>query len=273
MAFNDLLSTSFLFSVAIIIILIGGIFAYVSYRMSEQDHKISSMIGLISTMAEELQFFRSKLSQRQGQSQDQDQQGGFFKQENVDQIHTIPILDPNNLITGATSLIPVSDDEDESESETDSGSDSEDDNNESDSEEDEEDEEDEEYELDEIVDLEEPLQISRNNMDEDKHSDTNNIKSIHLEEPIELNVFNHELEQEHEHEHEHEQEHEHEHEHIDDLLANDLKNISITDLEDTNKKTEYKKMSINKLREVVTEKGILADASKLKKNDLLKLLD
>jgi hypothetical protein len=31
-------------------------------------------------------------------------------------------------------------------------------------------------------------------------------------------------------------------------------------------------MSITKLREVVVEKGIIADASKLKKNDLLKLL-
>jgi hypothetical protein len=31
-------------------------------------------------------------------------------------------------------------------------------------------------------------------------------------------------------------------------------------------------MSLNKLREVVVEKGLVSDASKLKKNDLLKLL-
>ena len=55
MAISDILSTSFLFSIAIIIILIGGIFAYVSYRMGEQDHKLNSMIGLVSTMAEESQ--------------------------------------------------------------------------------------------------------------------------------------------------------------------------------------------------------------------------
>jgi hypothetical protein len=55
-------------------------------------------------------------------------------------------------------------------------------------------------------------------------------------------------------------------------LASDLKTISITDLEDTNKKTDYKKMSITKLREIAVEKGIVSDASKLKKNDLLKLL-
>jgi hypothetical protein len=37
-------------------------------------------------------------------------------------------------------------------------------------------------------------------------------------------------------------------------------------------KVDYKKMSINKLREVAVEKGIVVDASKLKKNDILKLL-
>ena len=61
MAFLDILSTSFLFSIAIII-LIGGIFAYVNFRMGEQDHKLNSMIGLVSSMAGESQYFRSKLN-------------------------------------------------------------------------------------------------------------------------------------------------------------------------------------------------------------------
>ena len=38
------------------------------------------------------------------------------------------------------------------------------------------------------------------------------------------------------------------------------------------KKPDYKKMSLSKLKEVIVEKGIVADASKLKKNDILKLL-
>jgi hypothetical protein len=260
MAFNDLLSTSFLFSVAIIIILIGGIFAYVSYRMSEQDHKITSMVGLISTMAEELQFFRSKLSQSQ------EQQGGLQQQQQqhvTEQRHTIPVLDPNNLVTGVTTLISVSDDESGSDNDSESDSDSEsDDDLESESEKSESD--DENYELDEIVDLEEQLQMkeSTNKVDEkieeDKYSDINNIKSIHLEEAIDLNCFEHE--------------HDLEHEHMEELLSSDLKTISITDLEDTNKKTDYKKMSITKLREEVVKNGIVIDASKLKKGELLKLL-
>jgi hypothetical protein len=266
MAFTDLLSTSFLFSVAIIIILIGGIFAYVSYRMSEQDHKISSMVGLISTMAEELQFFRSKLSQTQSAGQI------LLPEETSEHIHRIPILDPNNLITRATSLIPVSDDEDDDDDE-DLESESESESEDGDGDEDgDEDGEGDEFELDEVVDLEETLQLENpsqiltsniNDIDENyEKSDeikSSDIKSIHLEEPIELNVFSH-------------GEHEHDHDHSLDILASDLKTISITDLEDTNKKTDYKKLAINKLREIVIEKGIVADASKLKKSDLLKLL-
>ena len=55
MAIFDLFNVSFLFSIGIIIILIGGIFTYVSYRMSEQDHKLSSMVKLVSILAQDLQ--------------------------------------------------------------------------------------------------------------------------------------------------------------------------------------------------------------------------
>jgi hypothetical protein len=62
-----------------------------------------------------------------------------------------------------------------------------------------------------------------------------------------------------------------------DNFNNVLKNISISDLgdgvEDSHTaKSDYKKMSLNKLREVVVNKGFLPDASKLKKNEILKML-
>lgn len=254
MAFNDLLSTSFLFSIAIIIILIGGIFAYVSYRMSEQDHKISSMLGLISTMAGELQFFRSKLTENKKQVQEEEEEKEEEKRETI-------ILDPNNLIAGQI-LISVSDDEEEDEDDTDE--------EDEDDEEDEEDDEDieeldfdksEEGDLEEIIELEQSI-LNLEDITEDIIEDIteditedNNIKSIHLEEPIDLNITDKE-----------------QGEQTNELLVSDLKSISITDLEEPNKKQEYKKMSINKLREVVVEKGVIADASKLKKQDILKLL-
>ena len=55
MAIFDLFNVSFLFSIGIIIILIGGIFTYVSYRMSEQDHKLTSMVQLVSLLSQDLQ--------------------------------------------------------------------------------------------------------------------------------------------------------------------------------------------------------------------------
>jgi hypothetical protein len=41
----------------------------------------------------------------------------------------------------------------------------------------------------------------------------------------------------------------------------------------TSDETDYKKMPINKLRTIVIEKGILEDPSKLKKPELVKLLE
>ena len=43
-----------------------------------------------------------------------------------------------------------------------------------------------------------------------------------------------------------------------------IKNVEVLD---------YKKLSLNKLRSIVTEKGLVTDASKLKKHELLKLLE
>ena len=53
-------------------------------------------------------------------------------------------------------------------------------------------------------------------------------------------------------------------ENIDDISI-DL-NVSVQN------KLDYKKMSLNKLRDIVTKKGLVVDASKLKKNDILKML-
>ena len=51
----------------------------------------------------------------------------------------------------------------------------------------------------------------------------------------------------------------------------ELKTININ-LEENIENHDYKKFSINKLRNIVVEKGLSTDASKLKKNEILKLL-
>ena len=287
MAISDILSTSFLFSIAIIIILIGGVFAYVSYRMGEQDHKLNSMIGLVSTMAEESQFFRSKLNMLQQKLSTKD----------------LPVVDQvqyasQMMVGGQDELINVSDDE-EDDSDDDESDDLEDD--ESDDLEDE-DLEDDDLEDDESEDLEDedleddesddkdleegkgeyikrlnltsdinesPVKISYEEIDEDNNSfkETNNLVFDNIADLADFEATLEEADIQ--------------------LLAEDtkdddnfLKNVSITGLDNgilsleeiVSNKNDYKKMSLNKLREVVVSKGFTSDASHLKKNQILKLL-
>ena len=269
MAISDILSTSFLFSIAIIIILIGGVFAYVSYRMGEQDHKLNSMIGLVSTMAEESQFFRSKLNMLQQKLSTKD----------------LPVVDQvqyasQMMVGGQDELINVSDDEedDSDDDESDESEDLEDEDLED------EDLEDEDLEDDESEDLEEgrgehikrlnltsaidesPVKISYEEIDEDNTSfkETNNLVFDDIAD-FEATLEEADIQ----------------------LLAEDtkdddnfLKNVSITGLDNgilsleeiVSNKNDYKKMSLNKLREVVVSKGFTSDASHLKKNQILKLL-
>ena len=289
MAISDILSTSFLFSIAIIIILIGGIFAYVSYRMGEQDHKLNSMIGLVSTMAEESQFFRSKLNMLQQKLSTQD----------------LPVVDQVQYASqmmvggggrgregreGQDELINVSDEEegsDDDDSDDEPDDDSEDLDDDDDSEDDDEDLEDEDDDLEDDEDSEEergeyikklnltlandesPVKISYEEIDEDINSfkETNNLVFDDVQDLADFEATLEETDIQ--------------------LLAEDtkeddnfLKNVSITGLDNGilsleeigANKNDYKKMSLNKLREVVVSKGVTSDASKLKKNEILKLL-
>jgi hypothetical protein len=57
------------------------------------------------------------------------------------------------------------------------------------------------------------------------------------------------------------------------ILESTLKSININLEESNNESQDYKKLSLTKLRSIVAEKGLSADTSKLKKQDLLKLLE
>jgi hypothetical protein len=292
MGITDIFSPTFLFSSLIIIILVGGIFSYVSYRMAEQDHKLSSMIGLVSHMNEELQYFRSKIDTPAN--------------ANVEpMIDSHKMLFVSQLLGGnknINDLITVSDDGSDNESfDTNADEDSVDDLNEDLDEDDsvedldeddsvedldeddsveELDEDDSVEELDEDDSVEElddkciQLNINDNNdlLVQDSVQDIiqsamlyqPEIKTIHLEEPIHLmndDVLNNDNDNE-------------------EAIDNDndhsfLKSVSVNYLDDDaykHYKPDYKKMSINKLREIAIEKELTIDASKLKKHDILKML-
>jgi hypothetical protein len=276
---SEIFSTSFLVSIAVCLILVGGLFAYFNYRFSEQNHKMQSMLGLVSTMAEEMQYFRSKLTNKSVEQNDTSDEAN--SNSNVQII-------PNFLGGNANSqmsLIEVSDSEEEEEDEEDNEDNEEeeedDEHNEEEEEEDEDNEDDNEdnnsvedlndelSELEELDDDDEDtnkkvisIDLGTNNNDlviesEDINLDTNdtndkNVKHINIDFASDNDNDNDDLNLEN--------------------MEMSLKSISIDESVSSKGKEDYKKMSLNKLRDVVCAKGLVVDASKLKKNELLKLL-
>lgn len=226
---SEIFSIPFLICLSISILLIGCSSIYFYQRISQQDHKIESMVSLISSMAEELKGGQPQVKPFVQAS----------SQVCMPVSHTVP-----------STLIPVSDGEesDSEESDSDSSDDSENSSTYSDS-------EDENIEI--IGSVEELKEIDELEEMEDleEHTELNedNIKSIHLEDSLgslgsldNLSLFKSI--------------------HISGAES-DTQTDSITIEESTN----YKKMPIQKLREIAQIQGH-GDVSKLKKNELLKLL-
>lgn len=248
MAILDIFSTPFLFSVAITVILIVAIVTYVSYKMSEQDHKLTSMVNLVSILAQDLQFIKSKIHTMQ----------------NTNDLQYSPDL---TTVQNQTDLISVSDDDNEEYIDDDDSENDDDDSENDDSENDDsiiDDSENDNIEdpqehikflnlslANEDVKNDSPIEVL--DIDDNNDIDNENIKTIHIETSI--NVDESEIP-----------------EPLEDNLF-DLKNTDLGDIDNLHSsKTDYKKMSLNKLREAVVNKGIVVDASKFKKNELLKML-
>lgn len=294
MSLSDIFSIPFLICLSICILLIGCSSIYFYQKISQQDHKISSMVSLISSLAEETQQNKNTYV------------GGLVPPP----VTYSPIQ--NTIVPQRTNgLIHVSDDEEDddsesSESQVESDSDSES-SDDSDSEDEDNHSESSEYENNDIkniivvssedlakdVDIQSSDQLNEIDMsytkvntedDHDEHDDEDNnslfevddilfeedkedittitttddvkenIKSIHIDQPST--------------------------DEITDFAIFKTINISSLDESNTNnvnnasktfETADYKKMSITKLREIISKQGV-SDASKLKKNDILKIL-
>ena len=256
MAIFDLFNVSFLFSIGIIIILIGGIFTYVSYRMSEQDHKLTSMVQLVSLLSQDLQTV--KMSAR---TEEAHGLSNPLKDNNIQYASDIMVDNLNE------DVINVSDGESDSEYEDDEVEDEneyEEDNVEDDDEDDVEEIDIEDAPKINVLKLTNSVNSYGDSDGDDLENQAENLESENLDNLVE-NLDNLEDTQ------------------IENLEAENLgelpkenmsflKNIDVIDIGEVDSKSDYKKMSINKLREVVVSKGLIADASKLKKQDILKLL-
>ena len=279
MSIPDFFCTSFLFSIVIIIILTGGIFAYINYKMSEQNHKLTSMVNLVSVLAQDLHFVKSKVN--------------YSQKVEPNVLHY-----PSQLVGGEnnSSLISVSDNEDLEDEDDYEDDDIDEDVDEDDYEDDDIDEDLVEDEFDFITENTQDhikllnLSLANDNIENNlqieelttNYSNLEDVKTIYF-----VNEDIEDIEEENDQEKDVKEDDIKEEEVIDfgpdgtdSIYVSDhkhfLKNLVITDdlgdIQDLSSKTEYKKMSTNKLREVVVSKGIISDASKLKKQEILKLL-
>lgn len=282
MPLSEIFSTSFFVSLAIILFFIGIVFIYINYQVSQQDHKMSSMLGLISTMAQELDYFRSKLHN--------------YSNDVGNMSMSMPM--PNNNVNHfpfKQSLIEVSDDDEQDEDEDDEDEDDDDE----DDDDDDEDEDEQDYEennnvkrlsihldnsnsnsknVNEIINISEnfihEINVLNDNKDddnEDRDDDTDDDESVDSTSTKYVNILDNSLDNSST------LDNNGENELINESNSSDIfKNLNISTLnigEEILDKNNYKNLSIQKLRSIIVQKGLSSDASKLKKNDILKMLE
>ena len=255
---TDLFNPTFLMFLGILVLVVALLVVYFETKFREQNHKISSMLSLVSSLAEEVngsKMFIHQLTMNRNQPSNTQ----FFQQQQQPNLETRIVQNDN--------LILVSDDEEDSDSE-------EDDASESDASEADDSDAASEVSIDEIDDDSDNsvIELSNNNdvkvlklnisddiseasLDEASLEDLDEMDNLEdLDDSSTSSVSIKE-------------------EKPDNIKSMDLKSINIT-LEETKPEQplDYKKMAIPKLRSIVAEKGLSSDSSKLKKNELLKLL-
>ncbi len=264
MALSDILTVPFLISLGITLLLVGVVGFFFAQRLQEQNHKITSMFGLVTTMAEEMNFMRGRLQMMSYQgplssnpmAQQQQKSFGDLEEEN---------------------LIPVSDDDEEDDSDDE---DQEDDSDDEDEDEDEDEEDKEEDILEpEIIELShdpngavkvinfaEMLQAT-----DDLEDNDNNYEDLNELDDIE-DLDDDSVNSEQNGSGDSEENQEENKNNNSDLEF--IKTIDISNLEESGEKNtiDYKKMSLNRLKEIALAKGLIGENSKATKNAILKLL-
>jgi hypothetical protein len=239
MPISDIFTTPFLICLGICLLLLGLLGMYFTQKIMEQNHKISSMLGLVTTMAEELNFLRSRF---QMNTSNLVQQASGAKNAT----NQVPEEEP---------LIEVSDDEEDDEEEDD------------DSVDDDDSEEEEEEKL--VIGEEDPSTIKVIQMGEtmvfrEKEEEEQEQELEELEE-LEESTFvtdedNASLAEES----------------VSASVASVVSATSETSETSSAKKVSganLKKMTIQNLRDIAVKKGFSGDVSKMKKADIVKIVE
>jgi hypothetical protein len=250
---TDLFNPTFLMFLGILVLVVALLVVYFESKMREQNHKITSMLSLVSSLAEELngvKFGLNHLSMR----------GGVIPSSFIPPNH----LAQNYQEINEKKLINVSDDESDEDYEENFDEESIDDSA-SDNDSDE----------DSILDIDESCDVKVLKLNIESNVDINDDENENVLEPEDFNDNLSDVESvssksspliikqtsetvtlE---------------ENKNDITSSELKTININ-LEEQLDSQEYKKFSLTKLRSIVSEKGLSMDSNKLKKNELLKLL-
>ena len=238
-------STSLLF-LGVLVLCCALLFAYFESKAREQNHKISSMLSLVSSLTEEVQSIKRYVQSGGG--------GGMVKQlyQNQDEYQTgdddveEEVEDDDD-----DDLVSVSDDDGDDDGDEEDVDDDEDENEDEDEDEDE--DENQVIEIGEnvkILTLLQPIELVSDGEDENTEYDADDVLD---DDDLKSVSSKDEKEQ-----------------------ANDIEEVKMFDLKSIHLEEpvvlDYKKLSIGKLRSIVEEKGLVEDSSRMKKQDLLKLL-
>ena len=245
MGITDIIfSTSFLLTFTLIIMLFATLSTYITYRIMEYDHKIDSMMNLIQAMAEEMQYFRSRLGQNLESS-------SSVGETNTNMLSEINFNEKINVSDNESEHYDDFDDDIDDDTDDDTDDDSIDSN-------------DSDNLIPNILNISTEDDVINKDMlltediisnDDIKKVQVNNLNLVEISNMSETNLSE-----------------------VNAENSLDLKFIAIDapiNLEDNAEYeiNDFKKMNLNKLRNVVERKGLVVDANKLKKNELLKLLE
>lgn len=262
----DIFNPSFFMFLGIMVLVAALLVVYFESKMREQNHKMTSMLNLITCMAEEMNVIKTQLNHQPRNFGI----GGSHSQFQPSSLET------NNIHIIKTDLIPVSDDSD-SESDNDSENNIEDNESDSGSDSGSESNSEDIEEVQNIIEIGENtdikvLKLNLSNINDiDENKDVNDFEEIgdlefidEDEDDDNLSLGSVSVSS---------NEEENTNDEIDISKLN-LKSINISSLEEVKNtdNIDYKKLTLSKLRSIVVEKELVADSSKLKKNELLKML-
>ena len=273
---TDLFNPTFFMFLGILILVVALVVVYFESKSREQNHKIASMLSLVSTLAEDMNGVKMGLHHLSVNRVGGNNLPRFPQQAQ-------PSLEESNMQLFQNkddNLIPVSDDESMSDSigdDSDEDSDDEDSDEDSDEEESDDDnnhtnikiltlnmptpsvEGDDFEEIDDMEDLggiDEDITETNSQSSMGSRASPKNVLEMLSTRAAENSADVEQLDASH-----------------INISATDLKTININLDEIHTDSVDYKKLPLPKLRSIVTDKGLVDDASKLKKQELLKLLE